>query len=239
MNKRFAFLIQSLCLIGMILLGTGCKLVSAPPAQNQEQVHQQETVVAGAQIKREETVKQLKEMDVPQLAEQLASDSNRGLEPFNSLAFAEMVSRGENDAPALAAQLKQADHSSLLGLLALRKVSPENYRSLDANFRVTVLVDTLKTIKYFNTFGLPNVRWEDAAQAIIDEGDLATGALIPLLNDERPAPTWGSEDYTEYQTYKYRVKDYAWTLLLAIRKQQVEIPVDPAERDRLIEEFQR
>jgi hypothetical protein len=239
MNRHISLLIQSLCLISIMLLGVGCAGVSQAPAAGQEQVQQQETVVAEAQAKREQTMKQYKEMTVPQLAEQLVADSDRGLEPFNSMAFTEMVGRGEEAAPELAPQLKHADHSSLLGLLALRKMSPKIYRSLDANFRVLVLVETLKTTKYFNTFGLPSVAWEDAAKAIIEEGEAATGELIPLLKDERPAPTWGSEDYMEYQTYQYRVKDYAWALLLAIRDKPVQIPVDPAERDRLIKELQR
>jgi hypothetical protein len=86
---------------------------------------------------------------------------------------------------------------------------------------------------YFNTWGLPHIKWEEAAQAIIDEGSAAEKALVPLLTDKRDAPVWGGEDFAEYQRYRYRVCDYAWAMLNEIRGQKIPIPQDPAERDRL------
>ena len=46
---------------------------------------------------------------------------------------------------------------------------------------------------------------------------------------------WGSDEVVEYNRYKYRVCDYAWAMLNEIRDKKVEIPTDPAERDKLIE----
>ena len=201
--------------------------------ENQQIVEKRAPVLEQAQKKREARMQELKAMDVPRLAAELEKESLKGAEPFNSLTYAETISRGEAAAGALAPLITKPDRASLFGLLALRRIGPTRYRELKPELRVSVLVDSLKTAKYFNTFGLPHVRWEDAATAIIEEGRAAEPALIPLLNDKRDAPVWGSEDFYEYSRYKYRVSDYAWALLNEIRGQKVTIPEDPAARDRL------
>jgi hypothetical protein len=58
--------------------------------------------------------------------------------------------------------------------------------------------------------------------------------LKKLLDDKREAPMWGQEEVVEYRTYGYRVRDYAWALILAIRGEKLEIPTEPAKRDELI-----
>jgi hypothetical protein len=216
-------------ILAAALVTSGCATSSPAPV-----LTERDAVVADAQVRRERTSQQLKAMPMTQLAEQLAADSQRGREPFNSMAFAEAVSRRDVDAQALAPLLGMPDRSSLLGLLALRHIAPQAYRDKGPRFRVSVLVDALKTSRYFNAFGLPHVHWEEAAQAIVAEGEPAIAALLPLLADERPAPVWGSEDYTEYRRYDYRVQDYALALILAIRKQALPATPDRAERLQLI-----
>jgi hypothetical protein len=173
-------------------------------------------------------------MGIRGLALQLEADSEQQLEPFNSLAYAEVVSRGEKVADDLRRQLTKPDRVSMLGLLALRQISPPAYQGVDSSFRVGVLIDSLRTSRYFNAWGLPHLYWEEPAKAIIEEGRAAQGALLELLQDARPAPMWGEEEVVEYQRYQYRVKDYAWAMLLAILGQSDEIPADPSARDELI-----
>jgi len=213
--------------------GCGDATRSAGRAEAQEIVARRQAVVEDAQRKRETRVAELRSLDITPLARELAIDSQKGREPFNSLAFAEMVSRGEAAAQRLAPLLTTADRSSLLGLLALRRLGPKAYQQLDGGLRVNVLVDALRTSPSFNTWGLPHLRWEDAARAIIDEGASAEGPLRALLKDKRNAPVWGGEDAAEYRRYRYRVCDYAWALLNEIGGRVVTIPEDPAERDRL------
>jgi hypothetical protein len=196
-------------------------------------------IVADAQVKRERTAQQLKAMPMAQLAEQLEADARRGREPFNSMAYSEALTRRGDDARALAQALRTPDRSSLLGLLALRRISPDAYRDKGAAFRLGVLIDALKNSQYFNAFGLPHVKWEEAAQAIVAEGEPAIAALTPLLGDERPAPVWGSEDYVEYRRFDYRVQDYALALISAIRKQPLPALMERAERLKLIERLPR
>jgi hypothetical protein len=184
--------------------------------------------------KRNDWARKLKLMDASQLVVALTSESERGLEPFNSMAFAEAVSRGEAMAPALAQSITRSDRSSLLTLLAVRKASPTTYNSVDPARRVAILVESLRTSKHFNTWGLPHVKWEYAAESLIEEGTAADKPLSALLDDRRDAPVWGGEDYREYARYKYRVCDYALAMLTQIRKRQIDLSPDPAVRDRQI-----
>lgn len=184
---------------------------------------------------REGNKGRLKKMSTAQLAAALAADSRKGVESFNSMAYTEMISRGDQAAHNLAGHLSKGERSSLLGLLALRQLSMPEYNEMSSRLRVKVLVDSLRTAKKFNSWGLPHLFWEDAAKAIIAEGETAKPALIALLKDKRPAPVWGSEGAMEYVRYKYRVCDYAWALLNEIENRKLEIPEDPSDRDKLIE----
>jgi hypothetical protein len=222
-----------------MLLTTGCNQQAgqtagsnANRAEKPEIVDKRTAVLQDAQKKREARTQALKAMDVPHLALELEADSKKGVEPFNSLAFAEMISR-KDVAGTLAPAITKPDRASLLGLLALRKIGPDNYRQLSADLRVNILIDALKSSEHFNTWGMPHLSWEEGAKAIIEEGRAADKQLTALLTDKRPAPVWGSEGYLEYQRYQYRVCDYAWALLNEIKGQKVQIPEDPAARDRL------
>ncbi|HKS21848.1 MAG TPA: hypothetical protein VJZ76_03535 [Thermoanaerobaculia bacterium] len=190
-------------------------------------------VLENAAKKRSERHARLKAMEPAQLAAELVADSAKGREPFNSSAFAETVSRGEAAVPALAQSITP-DRKSLLALLALRRSRGAAQRVPQA-VRVTILIDALRSSRYFNTWGMPHLEWFEAAQAIIAEGQAAEKPLVELLSDTREAPMWGSEYSNEYARYKYRVRDYAWALLAAIRQQKVTVPMNPAERDALIE----
>jgi hypothetical protein len=187
--------------------------------------------------KREAREKELESMTVAQLVNELQKDADRGTEPFNSMPYSELVSRGDRAASELHSLLRQADRSDFLSLLALRQMDSTLYLKLDPLFRVGVLVNALKMSEFFNAWGLPHLYWEDAAQAIIDEGRAAEDELKQLLDDQRPAPMWGSDEVIEYRMYSYRVRDYAWALLKEIRGEELDIPTDPKIRDELISDL--
>jgi len=189
------------------------------------------------QQRRENYEKQLKAMSTEQLVHEMTSDSQKGREPFNSAAYREAVSRGQSISDGLRSQLIHSDRTSLLALLALRQISPEQYRSLAVSVRLGVLTDALKNSTYFNTWGIPTLYWEDAAKAIIAEDGAAEPFLAGLLRDTRPAPVFGSEAMNVIGRYHFRVCDYALALVDEIRHQNVELPADPAGRDRLIEQM--
>lgn len=232
-RRRIAVATLAVAAVGMVLSGDGCRQGGG---SNSPAVTEKLQELNSLQEKRMTYEKQLKGMSVTQLSTEMSSDSEKGREQFNSAAYREAVSRGKQAASDIKAQLKRADRSSLLGLLAVRQLDTEQYRSLLPAFRVGVLIDALKTSKYFNVWGVPGLYWEDAAKAIIDEGETAAPSLVTLLRDTRPAPVFGSEGAQINQQYHYRVCDYAWALLNEERHKKVEMPADPKERDRLIDQ---
>jgi hypothetical protein len=222
-----------------IILIFPCLFSCSQRKQNQEPkpvVSQRDSVLADADKKRTAWAQQLRAMTVKQLTDQLSKESVKGLETFNSTAYKELISRKSVTIDTIQnAVIKDANHSSLLNLLAIRKLSPPVYQKLDAQVKASVFVDALRSAKTFNAFGLPHGKWEETAQAIIEAGPVTTRALEALLTDTRPAPMWGSEDYMEYKLYNYRVKDYAYALIISSQKGQLQLSKDPAERDKLID----
>ena len=225
----------------LIALGTfSCGQQKQQTPESPVITSQRDSVLADAQKKREAWTQTLKDMTVTQLAAQLEKESVDGLEPFNSMAYKEILSRGEKAADSLQKLITKSDRSSLLSLLALRRIDLAKYRVIPDVMKGAILEDALKNARRFNTFGLPHVKWEEAGAAIAESGDTVKRALYPLLDDKRPAPMWGSEDYAEYKAYQYRVCDYAYAFLRAGGKEQAPpIPKDPAERDKLIQSLKR
>lgn len=192
-----------------------------------------------AQVERERVQAELAELSVPELVERLDADSQAGLEPFNSLAFREVELRGEAISIELAEVIGAQGRPSFLGILALRDVNESAYRATDAELVVDILLDNLGSVEFFNAWGLPHLYWDVAALALIEQGSTAIRSLEGLLGDERPAPVYGSEEAIESERFGYRVKDYAFALILAIRHQELDLPTDPGERDALIEDMLR
>jgi hypothetical protein len=226
-------------LLQTVALSCSCLMAGCGSRANKETQERNEAGIKQLkefQTTRESRLKELKAMDLPGLASELEKESRRGLEPFNSMAYAETVSRGEKSAAILAPLLTKSDRGSFLGFLALRKLDAARYRSLAPDFRTAVLLNALETSAYFNAWGIPTLYWTDAAKAIIEEGVAVQPGLARLLRDTRAAPVWGSEGVMVNQQYHFRVEDYAWTLLNEIRNERVEISQNPEERDKLIAE---
>src|SRR5215207_4922339 len=179
-----------------------------------------DTVIKDAMQKKQAYERQLKAMTKENLFSQLALESEKGVEPFNSLAYKEAVSRGRDQATWTVPQIKSPDKSSLLALLAVRFIDTGLYRQINPGVRIASLTDALQHSKLYNVFGLPHVQWEEAAKAIISENGAIRASLISLLRDTTADPVWGSEDYREYLRYQYRVCDYAFALLREIDQQK-------------------
>jgi hypothetical protein len=200
-----------------------------------------------AQFLREANANRLKrttaltQMGESHLKEELRRESLEGIAPVNSSAYKEVIRRGPSFAPLLASLLISTppDQSSLLGLLALRKSNPTVYRNLSPTFRVRVLVDALTHAKSFNAWGLPNLHWHEAAEALIEEKDAARPALVALLQktDSRDAPVLGLGLDKIHEKYHYRVSDYALALLNEINGQRIKLDENPAIRNKFINEL--
>jgi hypothetical protein len=203
---------------------------SSPPS-NVRSMLEREEAAKGAQ---ERLQKELAEASVRDLVERMDAESKQEREPFNSLGYREIRRRGREVGAELAREIQRQDRPSFIGILALRAVNRSGYGSLDRDMVVDVLVDRLRTNRYFNAWGLPHLYWEEAGDAVVEREQAAVEPLRDLLDDDRRAPVYGSEEKFESDRYKYRVKDYAFALLRRIEGDEEKLPTSPRERDRLM-----
>ena len=233
MNARHTVLVGP-ALAGVLLLAACAK---EPPSTGKRPEGLSDQQLAALNEKRIAHEKELKSMGVEDLTQELAAESRKGVEPFNSAAWREAVSRGAEIGPDLRRLIEGAapDPTQLLALVALHKVSADDYRALDSSLRGAVLVESLRTSKMFNTWGIPHLFWEEPARMIVEEGAAIDPLLRKLLEDRRPAPVWGSEGSSAGKEFQYRVCDYAWALLNEIQGIKIEIPADPQQRDASIQ----
>jgi hypothetical protein len=229
MNARHTLLVGA-ALAGVLLLPACSR---EPPSTGKRPEGLSDQQLAALDAKRSAHEKELKAMKVEDLVSELAAESRKGVEPFNSAAWREAVSRGAAIGPDLHKLIAAAapEPSQLLAIVALHAVSMDEYRQLDPALRATVLADSLRDSKVFNTWGIPHLFWEEPARMIVEEGVAIEPQLRKLLTDQRPAPIWGSEGATAQREFQYRVCDYAWALLNEIKGVKAEIPPDPKQRD--------
>ena len=121
---------------------------------------------------------ELAQLSVEELVDLLNADSEAGVEPFNSLAFREIERRGEVVGQELAEVVRAQDTPSILAILAVREVNRAAYQASDPDLIAGVLIQTLTTSAYFNTWGLPHLYWEDAALAVIEQGEAAVENIL-------------------------------------------------------------
>ena len=90
MTHRSEMFTWSAVIVGILALNIGCGERKNNRGMSSEKAAQLQAL----QEKRENRRKQLQGMTGNQLAQELASDSTKGREPFNSSAYQETVSRG-------------------------------------------------------------------------------------------------------------------------------------------------
>jgi len=180
-------------------------------------------------------------MDDATLLKHLAEQSQALKEPFNSLAYRELQTRKNVDANALATLVKENPNpAGLLPLLLLRKLNRDAYTQLPIELRAKVLTESLQASKTFNTWGLPNFYLEEASLALIESGQNAVPELKRMLNDCRPAPLFGSQEYMLSLQYKFRLCDYALFFLKRIAgDERFRLPKTPEERNAIIEQVEK
>jgi hypothetical protein len=218
--------------VGVSAGGWGCAKPRSPTTTTPVDRAQMIELFAKRRHAREQ---QLHQMSVLQLVHELQVESDQGIEPFNSMASKEVTARGAPVAVELRQSIINTDQWSLLALVALRKLDLNQYNMLDQHRRALVLVTALRNSKTFNTWGIPHLRWEDAAVALIVDRDAVRADLIDMLKDNRPAPMWGTEAASEQSAYGYRVSDYGLTVMTSVNAQPVSVPQSAKQRDKLIE----
>ncbi len=168
----------------------------------------------------------------------LIEDSRQGLTLMESDALADW-----HDTPALAQALRQyieahPDHESFHCLFALRRSDEPLYDEVLADTRARVLTAALGHVRFLNDWGVLDVDGCDdgeAGLALIALSVAALPALRPCLDDDRPAPLFGSEEATLSALHRYRRKDFAYRVVARILQMPFRFDPRPADRDRHIE----
>jgi hypothetical protein len=143
---------------------------------------------------------------------------------------------------ALARILAAADHSSYHLLLALRRLAPDRYARVPASQAAAILASALGHLTYLNDWGYldPGGSYDgEAMEALVETGDAAVRALRETIDDDRPAPLFGSEEATLSSLYGYRRKDFAARGLARVRREDEPFDPDPARRDERIAALRR
>lgn len=197
----------------------------------QDKIYEEQQALNRQVAAKEES---FRKKNVPELSREMESAAMKGKEPFNSLAFREVLRRREG-ADEIFQSIQTRGQKEFFKVMALHTIAPELFRRLGCEAVSAVLADALQKSVVFNAWGLPHLYWESSARTIIECGPAAVPFLKPLLRDKRPAPVWGSEEVMESEKYHYRVCDYAFALISEINNQKWTIPVRVEDRDEAIE----
>lgn len=168
-----------------------------------------------------------------QLQAKLRADAQAEVPPWASDAVAYAPQCGEAAAEWLVQRVPTPGGESFLALEALRIHFPSAWDAIPQSERAAAYARQLATAHWFNVWGLPGLP-SDAARAVIGLGADAIRHLVPLLDVQRFAPSFGSEESAMSRLSGLRVCDYAWAFLAQIEGAMPRIPPMLEERDREI-----
>ena len=227
--------IAGIALLFMGFYWVACRQKSTEPS-SPEMMQAEHLEIDSVQKIVAQTRQIYKLMNDDTLLKKLADQSKRKKEPFNSLAYRELMSRKTVKPENLISLIHQLNNGdALLPLLLLRNLNDKAYTTIPIEIKANILTDALQQSKTFNVWGLPGPYAEDASKALIVCGASAVPALTRLLSETRPAPLYGSKESMVYQHYKLRVCDYALYFIEEIRgNKNFVMPLTIAGREVLI-----
>jgi hypothetical protein len=164
----------------------------------------------------------------------LISDSEAGLDLYASETFRDQRLDDESARAARAEVEAKPDHTRFHVLMALLRDRPKEAEEISADARARVLTGALASVDYLNDFGWlsPEEAYDaPAAQALLATGQAALPHLRPLLEDNRPAPSRGSEAATMAGQLGYRRSDYAYRYAAILAREEPVFAADAAQRD--------
>lgn len=171
------------------------------------------------------------------MIDQLVADAAAGLTAAESGAY----QAGQLDAAAVRHAVQALDHipaeAAYLLLLALRRDQPMAYAQVPAERRIPILAAALARVGSLNDFGTlgPDDAWDNiAGQALVEAARSAPRLLLPLLEDRRLAPLYGSETAALSDLYRYRRCDFAYRYLILALGEEPVFDAEPTARDTRI-----
>ena len=130
------------------------------------------------------------------------------------------------------------DHTSYHLLLLMRQLDLPTYRSVGADIRARILCSTLQKCKLMNDWGVldPESCYDGiAAMAILELGVNALPYLKPILDDERRALLFGSEEAGFAFDCGYERADFAFRYISLITRRPYVFNEDVTIRRHLID----
>jgi hypothetical protein len=128
----------------------------------------------------------------------------------------------------LAAEILFRNRKDFPGAAAAGRLAPAYAKALSENFTTMA-----------NPWGLPGSLDGLAAQHFLALGKAALPELEKLLENSSGVLYGGSKEATVGNSYRFRVKDVAASLIAAIEGKQLDLDLDPARRDHEIEKLRR
>jgi len=171
------------------------------------------------------------------MIDELITDSAAGKDLGASEAYRDQRLSDDDVQAARDAIEAQPDATRFHVLMALSRDRPEQVEEIDADLRAKVLTGALAKVDYLNDFGWmsPEEAYDGpAAKWLLATGEAALPHLGPLLDDDRPAPSRGSEAATMSKQLGYRRSDYAYRYAALISGEEPSFSADRAGRDRQI-----
>lgn len=178
-------------------------------------------------------------MNTDELDAQIAQDSADNVPPFSARAVQLARDLGAAATDLLRDHIRRGGPTAFIALEALRQSEPSAFEQIGRAERARIYADQLRESTFFNAWGLPGFKLTDTAMALIALGEEAVPVLAPLLDDNRPAPSEGSQDATVGAAYGNRVSDYAWVFISEITNKEYAYPKDVAARDGEIRSLSR
>ena len=127
------------------------------------------------------------------------------------------------------------DHTSYHLLIAIGRYYPDTYKTIASRQKGEILSSALLEVTFLNDWGYldPAEPFDDeSAKALLETGQACIDRLIPMLEDGRAAPLFGSEEATVSRLYMFRRKDFTFRYISLIIGQAPGFAADPAIRDK-------
>ena len=82
-------------------------------------------------LKRDLKLEKIKSMNITELMSEMEQDAEKGLEPFNSVAYRELTRQRKNAGESFFQEIANRKDVSYISLLALREIDVERYKKLN------------------------------------------------------------------------------------------------------------
>jgi hypothetical protein len=176
------------------------------------------------------------------LMRQLISDSIDGKCLRESSTF-RVLDPGEIDKDSVLGFVKaHQDYASYHLLFVCKRFFPCDYLRVPKTARASILCSSLEHLTFLNDWGYlsPSGSFDgEAADALLEIGDVAIRYLLPILGNKGEAFLYGSEEATLSGVYEFRRCDFAFRYISMLKGRVPRFPKSIHERDHAIEILQR